>query len=271
MGRETLAGNPTPQLDADLLLGAVLGLRRDAVLTAETEIAPERLTAYRELLARRASGEPVAYLTGSKWWFGLELSVSSDVLVPRPETEVVAEHAIEAAERRAARSIVDVGTGSGAIAIALALRLTDVHVVATDSSEPALSVAARNVDRHALANRVELVHGDLIAPISHEPHVIVANLPYIPDGDKARLSPEVLCEPPEALFAGPDGLYCISRLLEQIGDRAWRSSVVLEIDPRQVPRIEELVNHYLGPRKITFGRDLAGRYRVATIETLTRS
>jgi release factor glutamine methyltransferase len=197
-------GVDAPRRSLELLLGKVLGLDRLRLYLAhDRPLAPEERTALRALVARRGRGEPVAYLLGSWSFRGLELEVSPAVLVPRPETEALVDLALQELPRDAA--VVDLGTGSGALAIAIAAARPDVRVVATDQSRNALLVAARNVERHGLSARIELLAGDWWAACADAGpfDLLVSNPPYVDPARTDLLAPDVAqFEPPLALFAG---------------------------------------------------------------------
>jgi release factor glutamine methyltransferase len=196
------AGVEEPRLDAELLLGEAMGCERAALVAdPAAEVPPASARRFGEMVRRRLRREPVAYILGRKGFRHLELSVDRRVLVPRPETELLVEVALELRPAR----VLDVGTGSGAIALAVADELSGCEVTATDTSPAALEVARANAERLGLASRVEFVEGTV--PEDGEFDLILANLPYVPERDWASLQPEVTrWEPREALLAGPDGL-----------------------------------------------------------------
>jgi release factor glutamine methyltransferase len=197
-------GVDAPRRSLELLLGKVLGLDRLRLYLAhDRPLAPAERAALRELVARRGRGEPVAYLLGSWSFRGLELEVSPAVLVPRPETEMLVDLALQDLPRDAA--VVDLGTGSGAIAIAIAAARPDVRVVATDQSRNALLVAARNVERHGLSARIQLLAGDWWEACAGTGpfDLLVSNPPYVDPARTDLLAPAVAqFEPPLALFTG---------------------------------------------------------------------
>jgi release factor glutamine methyltransferase len=199
--------------DAELLARHLLGWDRAAMLSRRRDPAPSRLDErYDAFISRRAAREPVAYIAGCQEFWGLELEVSPDVLIPRPETELIVEEAL-AAVRGSPNRIVDVGTGSGCLAIALACAVPSAQVVGTDLSLPALDVARRNAARHGVSGRVTFVQADLLDGLDARADLIVANLPYVPSREADLLQPEVRqYEPGAALFGGEDGLAVIRRL-----------------------------------------------------------
>jgi release factor glutamine methyltransferase len=251
-------GSSSPRLDAELLLAHALGLRRlDLYLQFERPLADAELQPYRELIARRGKGEPVAYLVGRKEFMGLELEVTPDVLVPNPDTETLVQLAVTwGRENPERRRFADVGTGSACIAVALAHFLPDAQVFASDVSEAALAVAARNVSRHSLNGRVHLAQGDLLEPAPAELDVICANLPYLEEG--FGLPAEVLAQPKQALFGG-DRL--VRRLLEAAPPKLRPGGVVFaELDPTISAPMLELAKRLFARAEIH--KDLAGLDRV---------
>jgi release factor glutamine methyltransferase len=255
----------SPLLDSQLLLAHVLKTTRASLLAHEDDLLDaKRAAAFRELVERRASGLPVAYLRGFVEWFGLTLKVTPDVLVPRPETEHLVDQALTVACSRSVREIVDVGTGSGAISVALGLRLPDATITAIDASAAALDVAFDNVRRHGLGDRIELRHGNLLEPATVEPDLIVANLPYLSDCMMSRLPVDVTHEPQVALRAGPTGLERYAELFGQIASRRWSTPTVIEIDSSQSASITELIHRHFPAATIEITCDYAGRDRVVT-------
>ncbi len=204
------SGSPTPRLDAELLLAEAVGVGREALVTGpERELEPGQARLFRDLVTRRSrDGEPVAYLLGRRGFRWIELEVDPRVLVPRPETELLVEAALDLP---AGSRVLDVGTGSGAVALALKQERPDLEVTASDVSADALAVAAANRDRLGLD--VRLQQADLLEGLGGGWDAILANPPYVAEGDRAQLPRELSHEPDGALFAGPDGLAVIRRLL----------------------------------------------------------
>lgn len=269
-------GVDSPRLDAELLLGEAAGWDR-ALLAAEPEVgipaAAGRL--FGEMVRRRLRREPVAYIVGRKGFRHIELAVDRRVLIPRPETELLVELALELKPGL----VLDIGTGSGAIALAVADELPECEVVATDTSPRALEVARANAARLGLSDRVELVEGTL-PPGAGDFDLIVANLPYVAERDWAGLEPEVTkWEPREALLAGPDGLDAIRALLAADSVRClFRSGrqeangggvLALEVGEGQAEAVADLMRG-AGLGAIKTRSDLAGipRVVVGRIEVL---
>jgi len=212
-------GIASARLDAELLLAQVLATDRVGVyLRFDRPLGPREVDAYRALIKRRGEGEPVAHLTGRREFWSRSLVVTPDVLVPRPETELVVERALAtiATPDRALR-ILDLGTGSGAIAIALASELPNATVTAVDGSPAAAAVAEQNAATHGVAARVRVVVSDWTAALPPDERfdLVVSNPPYIPSADVATLPAEVRREPSLALDGGPDGLAAYRRIVAE--------------------------------------------------------
>lgn len=260
---------PTPRLDAELLIAHALGLDRMGVyMQTERPLDPTELGSLRDLVKRRQAGEPVAYLTGRKEFWGLALAVDGRVLVPRPDTETLVDEAVARLHARPADAapprIADVGTGSGALALALGKQRPDAVMFAADASPDALAVARANADRLGIA--VTFVEGDLGAPLA--PHVpfdlVVANLPYIPTGDLPALPPEVRSEPRLALDGGDDGLDLVRRLCAAAPALlAPGGALALEIGAGQAAATAALMTD-AGFADVRTKRDLGGIERVVS-------
>lgn len=251
------AGVSTPRLDAEVLLAHVLGTERAALLAHGERGLGGRAGAWELALERREAREPVAHITGTRGFRRLELNVDGRVLVPRPETELLVEVAIDAAP--AGGRVCDVGTGSGAVALALADERPDLLLVAVDSSEEALRVARANARRLRL--EVRFAAGDLLRAVEGPLDAVVANLPYVPDGDLDALAPEISRhEPRAALAGGPDGLALIRRLVTQAAEREV-GLLALEVGAGQAGEVATLLREGGWPR-VAAHRDLAGIERV---------
>ncbi len=267
------AGVESAHLDAQLLLAHALGTSRTQLLARLSENAAEPTSeVYRDLLARRTLREPLAYITGMQEFWGRSYNVTPATLIPRPETETLVERAIELG-RREARRIVDVGTGSGCIAVSVALDLPSAVVYATDISRDALEVARRNAWRHGVARRVVLLEGSLLQPVPAGVDLVLANLPYVPGGELGDLQPEVGgWEPRSALDGGEDGLDLVRCLLAQLPEKLQADGVcLLEIDPRQFPRLRVDAARILPGWRVQDLKDLFGRSRIAELRPFTGS
>jgi release factor glutamine methyltransferase len=216
------AGPAAARREAEWLLAGVLEVGRfEVYLESARELSAEEARRYLALLRRRAAGEPLQHVLGFEEFHGLRLAVGPAVLIPRPETEGLVEWALEVLAERPDALVADVGTGSGAVACALAARVPGLRVLGLDSSPAALAVAADNVRAHGLGDRVHLVMGDLLAPLSERGtrvDLVVANLPYLPSALISSLPDEVVAwEPRLALDGGPDGTALLRRLVGGVG------------------------------------------------------
>lgn len=210
-------GAETPRLDAEVLLSYLLGQKRIFLYVHfDQPLTAEELARYREMVKRRAAGDPVAYICGEKEFMGLTFKVTPAVLVPQPDTETLVEAAIERLRGKKSPRVADICTGSGAIALALAHYLPESSIAATEISPEALSIAKENAESLDLSERVVFCEGDLLAPLSGETFdAIVSNPPYIPSAEIAGLPREVRAEPKIALDGGADGLDFYRRLVHE--------------------------------------------------------
>jgi release factor glutamine methyltransferase len=263
-----LAGSlDSPDVEAEVLLEHVLGWRRaDLYARADHELSAEEQQRLEELVDRRLSGEPLQYLTGHQPFRRLDLLVGPGVLVPRPETEMVVEHALVRIAGIQAPVVVDVGTGSGAIALSIAAERPDARVVATELSPSAAAWARRNLERSPEA-QVEILEGDLLDPLPPDllAHVdlVVANPPYLSADELGWTAPDVRCHEPEvALVSGATGLEVPKRVAEE----AWQwlrtgGWLVMETWPGQAVALREiLAAQYV---EVAIRADLAGSERIA--------
>lgn len=256
--------SPTARLDAQVLLAHACGLTREALIARRAKpITAQQRARFEALLARRAAGEPVAYLTGTREFWSLELCVTPDTLIPRPETELLVERALSRIPLDAAWRVADLGTGCGAVALALARERPRARLLATDVSPAALAVARRNVERLEMAN-IELRQGDWLQALGGERlEVIVSNPPYVTSGDPCLYTGELRFEPLVALAGGPDGLDAIRRIAfharRHLVPGGW---LLLEHGADQRAAVARLLRQY-GYTDISCYRDLAGRDRVS--------
>ncbi len=265
------AGIDSPRLTAEVLLAQALGCSRlDLYLTYDRPLTPAERAAFRELVRRRLDRCPTAYLTGRREFWKIALAVGPGVLIPRPETEVLVQAALEhlaGGDRREPR-LLDLCTGSGAVALALAAEVPGARVTAVDSSVEALDWARRNAADLGLTERVDLVAGDLFGPL--EPgarfEVITANPPYVREDEWDGLAPEIKGhEPRRALVAGPTGLEVIARLAADSPPfLAPGGALLCEIGAGQAGAAEALFAEYYG--RVSLRADLQGVPRVVQAE-----
>ena len=263
-GAAVRIGGDSARAEAEILLAHALGRSR-AWLFAWPQFDPDasQLAAFERMVDARRCGEPVAYLTGRRGFWSLELEVSPAVLIPRPETELLVELALARVPPDAACAIADLGTGSGAIALALAHERPCVRVLATDASADALEVARRNAQRLGIAN-VAFARGDWCAALGNERFdLIVSNPPYIASGDPHLEEGDLRREPRAALASGDDGLDAIRRIVRaapaHLRAGAW---LLLEHGSEQGAAVRELLRSVGSADVVTHG-DLAGRERVS--------
>lgn len=266
------AGSETPRLDGEVLLRHVLGIDRAALFARLNDpLPPARAAEFLTLLGRRVAGEPVAYLTGFKEFMGLGFAVGPGVLIPRPETELLVEWAIDRVGGASPPgAILDLGTGSGAIALSLAAALpAGLHgpIVAADVSGDALRYARRNRAALALDRRVALVRGDLATWVADgAAGLVLANLPYLTPEQLAG-NPWLAAEPASALVSGADGLDLVRRLVADLPRvLAPGGAVGLEIDPAQAATVAGLLDAALPGRRVRVIDDLAGLARHVVAE-----
>lgn len=273
-GRERLAqaGSPSPRLDAEVLLMALLGIDRAALLARLPEtVAVETVAAFERAIARRAAGEPVAYITGRREFMGLDFLVAPGVLIPRPESEGLVEWALARLQECGSPAcVVDVGTGSGALAVSLAhhaarLPIPMPRIIASERSPAALRVAARNVAR-LVPDQVQLVRGDLLSWCRPGIDLILANLPYL---RPEQANPSISWEPPEALYAADEGFALYLALLPQAARLlAPNGALACEIDPNQRDIALSSARRWFPEEstRVTVAPDLAGLDRYLFVE-----
>jgi release factor glutamine methyltransferase len=261
-------GVDSARLDAELLIGAALGVTRLQVyLQHDRPLEGAEVDAIRSLVARRARREPLAYILGRKEFFGLDFVLEAGLLVPRPDTETLVECLLERLPEgdQAPVFVADLGCGTGCVGLTIAAKRPSVRLYAVDIDARALAATRKNAEALGLKERVGLLKGDLLAAIPPARPVdwVVSNPPYIPSGEIASLAPEIArFEDRTALDGGPDGLFVIRRLLEEAGRRA-RIGVALEVGAGQGNTVAGLAEK-AGFRSIELRRDLGGVPRVVS-------
>jgi len=255
-------------LDVQVLLAHILGKSRTWILAhPEYPLTAKQEIDFLQVLARLEAGEPLPYLLGHWEFFGLDFTVNPAVLIPRPETELLVEHALDwLTKHPKRRKALEVGTGSGCIAVALASRVPDLHLLAVDISMPALRVARENLSRHQLGERITLAQTDLLGGIRPNPQdrfdLVAANLPYIPDTALALL-PALRYEPRIALSGGAGGTALVERLLKDIPEViAPGGLLLLEIEATIGAAVQELVESRLPGCMALVLPDLSGHDRL---------
>jgi release factor glutamine methyltransferase len=261
-----------PRLDAEVLLAAARGCRRIDLYTAFDQVADEATReAFRELVRRRAEGTPVAYLVGHKEFYSLSFRVTPDVLIPRPETELLVVRLLDLVKGRGPAdqkvSIADVGTGSGIIAVCAARHLPEARLTAVELRPEALEVARANAADHGVAGRIEWIESDLFAavPAARSFDFVVSNPPYVSLAEFDKLHPTVKnYEPRPALVAGPCGTEVIERLVPQAAERLLAGGwLLIEVSPMIEPAVRELLAANATLELAPTIKDLAGLPRIA--------
>jgi release factor glutamine methyltransferase len=275
------AGIPSPRLDAELLVGHAFGRDR-AWLHAhpDAELAAREAAILAGWVERRAAGEPIAYIRGFKEWLSLRIATDARALIPRPETELLVEAAMDEIARRLVRDGAtlqawELATGSGAVALALALRfrtaiaLGRLRLAASDASPEALELAAENLAAHGVSGAVTLACGDLLEPAplpDRRADVLVANLPYLTSAEVESGVGSLAWEPREALDGGADGLELVQRLVRGLPDAVAEGGVaLLEVGRGQAAAVREMALSLPLPTEVIARRDLAGIERVVRI------
>lgn len=274
-GIQTLqaADIPTARLDAELLLGAILGYNRAKILSrSHTMVRRNHRGRFVALISRRAGGEPVAYILGRQEFYGRSFHVDGRVLIPRPETEELVDRCLDALEGNQRARVADIGTGSGAIAITISAERPDLGIHATDISRDALVVAENNAKALGVEERITFHQGSLLEPLIQEApfDLIVANLPYVGTNEIPVMGKNVKeFEPHLALFAGEDGLDLFAPFFTQIKEyRLLKPNgvILLEIGYAQGNALQRLAEaHFATAQKIAVHQDLAHFDRIVEI------
>jgi release factor glutamine methyltransferase len=260
------AGIEEAPLEGEVLLRHVLDMTRAGLFAGlDGEMTPGQEQSLRGLLQRRIRGEPSAYITGRREFYGLEFYVDSNVLIPRPETELLVDKAIGLARGARVSGIADIGTGSGAIAVSLAVNLPGVSIYAADISAAGLEVARRNARRHGVETRISFRRGHLLEPLPGPVDMIIANLPYVRRSDLRRAGP-LSYEPALALDGGEDGLDLIRMFCRQADTKLRRGGFLLmEVGEGQAGKAARLLREAYPLSKVEIDRDLAGIERVLSL------
>jgi release factor glutamine methyltransferase len=260
-------GSPSPRLDAELLLAQVLDKdRMHLYLDMDRPLLEDELASYRGLLKRRAELEPIAYILGHKEFYSHDFMVSREVLIPRPETELLVEKTVEMAPHGG--EVFEIGVGSGAVIISILLERPDLTGYGSDVSEGAIAVARQNAQTLGVEDRLHLHTGDLFQGISRKFPVIVTNPPYVATHDTHQLQEDVLkFEPGCALFAGNDGLDIIRKIIGQASDHLEPGGrLIMEIGHDQKGAVEQMVKDNGELTLLIWIRDLAGADRTVIAE-----
>ena len=268
------SGSPSARLDAEILLAESRGCQRIQLYTAFDEDPGEAIrTKFRDLVKRRASGEPVAYLVGRREFYSLMFQTTPAVLIPRPETEFVVLGVLDAVKQLNITDrpvqIADVGTGSGAIAVSVAKHEPNCRITAIDISPAAIAVAKSNTERHEVINRIELLVSDLFAAVPPERRfdIVASNPPYVTTKEMESLSPDVRnFEPHSALLGGQTGMDVIERLIVECQERVTSGGwLIMEIGPALEGPSRERLGNDANWTDLTITKDLAGLPRVVKV------
>jgi len=253
-------------IESELLLRYALNISRVQLYQdLNHELSLKQEQAFWNLIKRRLSHEPTAYITGHREFYGLDFYVNPHVLIPRPESELLVEIALSLTQNHPAATIAEVGTGCGAIAISLALNLPPAKIYATDISASALEVAQTNCKKHGVVNRIHLLQGDMLNPLPELVDLIVANLPYVRKAELPRISPAKF-EPLLALDGGSDGLQKISQLCRQVENKLRPTGyLLLEIGQGQGKAVTTLLHSLFPCAKMKAVPDLSGIARVLSL------
>ena len=257
-GAKNLNKFASSALDAEVLLVFVLKKDKTWLFShLNIDLSAKLINKYKKLISRRKKGEPVAYITNHKEFFGLDFYVDESVLIPRPETELLVDEALKFRKKK--MKILDVGTGSGNIIISIMVnskQLTDNRYYATDISSEALKIAQKNAKKHKVFSKIKFIHSDLFDNLYKiKFDLIVANLPYL---QKQDIKGEITYEPKRALLGGEEGVAIIKRFL--LGSKnylAKNGKIIIEIDPRQAKTIKDMAKNIYPDKKVLLKQDLS--------------
>lgn len=277
----------SPALDAEILLSFVLKKNKEYLFTyPEKNLTLSQVKKFKKLVSRRTTREPISYITGHKEFFGLDFFIDKNVLIPRPETEmmivetrsIIEKHCNTSLRQNKNINIIDIGTGSGAIIIALAKNIPNAKFYAADISSGALNIAKKNARKHRVASKINFSKGNLLEPLKNilsrikGEIIITANLPYVPTKIWQKIMPDVKnFEPRIALDGGSDGLFYYNKLFTQINSFFIKTplTIFLEIDSSQSKTTPALVKRYFPKAKIQIKKDLSNRERLIIVRLNT--
>ena len=266
--RKSLAENhiDDASIEGEILLRHVLEITRAQLFSnLNGDISAAQLDDFMKLVARRANGEPTAYITGHREFYGLDFIVNRHVLVPRPETELLVDKAIALYRKYGYSQIADIGTGCGAIAVSLAVNLPLAKIYATDISHVALNIARQNCVKHGVAERITLLEGDLLKPLPEPVDLIIANLPYVRTAEIPSKGP-LSFEPELALNGGKRGLDKIRLLCRQAEKKLnEKASLLLEIGQGQAEEVISILHNIFPLASVDIEKDLSGISRVVCL------
>jgi release factor glutamine methyltransferase len=250
-------------LEGEILLRHILGLDRTQLFSnLDIELSTGQKKSLEQLLERRIQGEPSAYITGHREFYGLDFNVDRNVLIPRPETELLVEKAIALANINNIDGITDIGTGCGVVAVTLACHLPRVHIYAIDISSAALRVAADNCMKHGVSERISLLHGNMLEPLPEAVDLVVANLPYVKTAELTYTG-KLWHEPVVALNGGSDGLEKLKQLIGKVSGKLKRDgSVLAEIGQGQEIALRCFIKDRYPGAHVNVYTDMAGISRV---------
>jgi release factor glutamine methyltransferase len=268
-----------PHLDAEILLADVLGKKREYLLiNPDKKVSENKIIKYKKLIAKRLKNIPVAYLIGYKYFYGYKFIVNKDVLVPRPETEIIVDEVLKISKKTKKLKIIDIGTGSGCIILSIAKKINknkDFKLIASDISKKALLIAKKNENFLKPNKKILFIKSNLLASFkkkldnSNSDILITANLPYLTE-KQINSSPSISSEPKIALLGGKDGLKYYIKLFEQIKKIKSKNKpnifLILEIDPLQVKKISKIMNNKFKKASFEIKKDLSGLDRIMVIK-----
>jgi len=266
--RKILAANniEDASIESELLLRHTLKINRvQLYLDLSCELSPKQEKIFWQLIKRRLNGEPTAYITGHREFYSLDFYVDPRVLIPRPESELLVEKALQLAQSHHVAAIADIGTGCGAIAISLVLNLLQTKIYATDISASALEVALFNCRKHGVVDRISLLRGDMLDPIPEPVDLIIANLPYVRELEVSQTGLANF-EPPLAVNGGSDGLEKIRQLCQQVSMKLRpQGCLLLEIGQGQGEAVISLLRGIFPSDVVEVTPDLSGIERVVSL------